>query len=221
MVPTGARVADVGTDHGLVPIALVDRGRASWCVAIDTDDRVLRPLRARLARDPIARPIEVRTGDGLAPVTGDDRIDTVILAGLGSDTVIRILERSEPPPTDGPRWILQPQTGPDAIRAWLRAHDHVLVDERIVEERGRPYLVLAAEPGVETGYDGPPGLEPDDLYAAGPLLVARRDPVALATWIATARRLDRIVEGLPPGSGERVRRDRARAHRIVGALGPA
>ncbi len=218
MVPAGARVADVGTDHGLVPIALVDRGRARRCVAIDVDETVLGPLRARLARDPVDRPIEVRAGDGLATVTGDDRIDAVVLAGLGADTVIGILERAGPAAPGGPRVIVQPQTGPDRLRAWLHAHGHALVDERIVEERGKPYLVLAAEPGVETGYGPRPGLAPGDLYAAGPLLTARRDPAALAAWTATARRLDRIVDGLPPGSGRRVRGDRDRAHRIVEVL---
>ena len=114
--------------------------------------------------------------------------------------------------------IVQTQTDPDAVRAWFHAHGHVLIDERIVEERGRWYLALAAEPGVENGYRPRDDLSRDDLYAAGPRLIARRDPAALEVWTATARRLDRLVDGLPAGSGARARQDRERAHRIVAAL---
>ena len=218
MVGAGARVADVGTDHGRVPIALVDRGLATWCVAIETHESLLRGVRVRLGSDPVARPIDVRVGDGLAPVTAADRIDTVVLAGMGSDTVVRILDRADRTRIGGPRVIVQPQTEPHAVRAWFHAHAHVLIDERIVHERGRSYVVLAAEPGVETGYRDRPGLEPGDLYAGGPLLIARRDPAALVAWTRAVRRLDRIVERLPRGTGERTRHTRDRARRIVEAL---
>ena len=218
MIRPGSRVADVGTDHGRVPIALVDRGRARSCVAIEPHEALLDGLRRRLGSGPAPRPIELRVGNGLAPLTAPDAIDTVVLAGLGSEAVLRILDRPDRTRIGSPRVVVQPQTDPYAVRAWFHAHGHTLTDERMVRDRGRWYVVIAAEPGVETGYDGHPLLRREDLYAAGPLLVARRDPDALASWLRTVRRLDRIVQRLPPGAGTNSRADLARAGRIVVAL---
>ena len=144
LVPQGARVADVGTDRALLPRALLASGRASYCLAIDRSPNVIRSARAAL---PVLRPgLELRSGNGLDAIEERDRIDVVVLAGLGARSIVRILDDPRRLSLGLGRLVLQPQTEPHRLRSWLGANGLEIVDERQAHERGRSYIVLAARP---------------------------------------------------------------------------
>jgi tRNA (adenine22-N1)-methyltransferase len=142
LVPHGARVADVGTDRALLPRALLATGRASYCLAIDKSPRVIRA--ARLALAGFDGPLELRCGSGLAAIEERDRIDVLVLAGLGARTIVRILDDPRRRVLRPSRLVLQPQSEVERLRGWLAAEGLELVDQRLAVERGRRYLVLAA-----------------------------------------------------------------------------
>jgi tRNA (adenine22-N1)-methyltransferase len=218
-VPPGSRVADVGSDHGRLAESLLRSGRAVACIATEKRAHRLDVLRARLATGRPLAGLELRVGDGLAPLVPADRIDVIVLAGMGGDTIRRILDRAIVDRLSPSRLIVQPQTRHADVRAFLRRAGFRLIDECAVREDDRHYVVIVARPGPETAYVAPgDDLDEDDLLAAGPLLVARRDPVALEAWADEVDRLAAIVAELPPGSGDRARESLARARRIVRAL---
>jgi tRNA (adenine22-N1)-methyltransferase len=142
LVPDGARVADVGTDRALVPRALLASGRASYCLAIDRSPQVIRAAHAALLG--LGSGLELRRGNGLAAIEEQDRIDVVVLAGLGARTIVRILDDPRRLTLGLGRLVLQPQTEPERLRAWLEANGLEIVAERRAHERGRSYVVLAA-----------------------------------------------------------------------------
>lgn len=145
-VPPGTRVfADVGTNHGILPIAVLQEERALRCVAIDKSAPALADARRRLRRSHRAEHIDLRLGDGLAPIAPHE-IDVICLAGLGPRTMASILESGLPQLCGSRvRLVLNPFGGSDAPRAFLAAHGFAVVADSIVAERGRDYTIIVAE----------------------------------------------------------------------------
>jgi tRNA (adenine22-N1)-methyltransferase len=216
----GARLADVGSDHGLLPRALLASGEASFAVATERT----RERAARIGRPPAGAPwasrFVVREGDGLAPLLPEDRLDTVVVCGLGGRSIVRILSGGRLALLAPSALVLQPRSEPALVRGWLLASGWRLTAERLDVDRGRRHLTLRAEPG-----DGAPdyrdaGLTRDDLLAAGPLLVRSGSVDVEAAWRDTRERLRRIVTAGPPGgaAAERAREELRRAERVLARL---
>ena len=109
-----------------------------------------------------------RLCDGLSAIAPDEA-DTLVIAGMGGETIIHILESA--PWTRGCTLLLQPQTKIELLRAWLREHGYAADAERLVEDKGKLYLVLSvrgAEPGTASVLEQYGGfcLEGDPLYGA-------------------------------------------------------
>lgn len=218
-VDRGSRVADVGSDHGLLPLRLAASRRAVFCLATEKTEA----LAARIARPPAgaswAHRLRYRGGDGLAALRPEDAVDTVVIAGVGAATIVAILAalpRLRPSPA---RLVLQPRTDEAALRRWLSAHRWVLVSERLTEDRGRVYVTLAAERGADGALYRHPTLSRADLLAAGPLLVRARTAAMFRYWTAQRHRLAAIVDSDASGAqAARARTALARARRILAAI---
>ena len=212
LVPSGARVADVGADHGRLARALLGLPSTPGVVATEaTAARLART--ARLLGDSAEDPrLSLRAGPGLEPLSPGDRLDAVVLAGLGARTIQGILRWPGRADLGVGRWILQPTRDEGALRRSLRELGLVLVDERLVEERGRFHFVLAAAPGREE--------EDEDLLEIGPFLLRDRPPALRAYWEATRERLRRVVPAAGDGPvARRARRRLALAERVLRSLG--
>ena len=175
-VPPGSRVADVGSDHARLALGLLASGRASHCVA--TDVRPLRlPSAAGTAVD--RGSLECRTGDGLEPLHASDRLDVVALCGLGTRTIERILDPERRSSLRVRRWVLQPQTEWARLRRWLHRQGLAIDDERLVEERGRFYLIVAAVDRDVTTTVSRTGAFADEV---GPVLLRHGDTTTRRYW---------------------------------------
>ena len=146
MAGRGRVVADVGTDHGLVPLGLLASGAFERAIAIDR-----RPLPlevARRNRDKAALDLELRLGDGLAPLAPHEA-DTLVLAGFGGHTMCSVLDAhpSVTRPQDGsasPKLVLQPLQQVTVVKTYLADRGYTIASERVVTEGRRAYVVLAA-----------------------------------------------------------------------------
>ncbi len=168
LVPPGRPLADIGTDHGLLPTTLVVHGQVPHAIACDRAAGPVARARATAARARVGDRVVVRMGEGLAPLAIGE-VDTVVVAGVGAETIVRILA-AEPERTRAlRRLVLQPNFGHELLRRWLTSHALAIVDERLVEDRGRFYTIVVAEPA-------PPGPAPDwDIaqWQIGPHLLRR------------------------------------------------
>lgn len=204
LVPEGSVAADVGAGHGRLAAHLVASGRCPRVIVVDRSRDELAAVAPRPGLD-------LRLGDGLAPIGPRDGVDTVIVAGMGGASIAGILLRGARGLTVA-RFVLQPQTEAALLRKRLPGAGLALVDERLVEDAGRSYVVLVAEPGGAGGPDRFPGLTPEDVLAAGPHLLSRRPVELAAAWERQRVRLARIARR---GGG---REELARAERILAYL---
>lgn len=174
-VPTGARLADIGSDHGYLPVALVQRGAIAAAVA---GELALTPLRSaeRNVRDNgLEQWITVRLANGLAAIQPADGITAISICGMGGETIRDILENGKPHLSGHERLILQPNRGEQPLRQWLMENDYRILSEDVLRENRFDYEIITAE------RSGPVTYSAEELYF-GPLLMPARCPAFLAKW---------------------------------------
>ncbi len=199
-VETGSRVADVGTDHGYVPIALAERGIAVHGVAMDVREGPLARAREHIRRHGLEDVIEVRLGDGVKELK-DGEADTVIVAGMGGELVIHILEDGKRLWGEIKHWILSPQSELDKVRKFLEDNGFLIEREDMVQEEGKYYTVMRVIPGRMEP------MEPWELLY-GPCLVRQKHPVLGEFLVREQNTLEEILKGINRQEGEKAK-DRA------------
>ena len=219
LVPPRSRVADIGTDHGLLPRHLLQSGRAAYCIATERDARRVERLRHAAAERPTRAALEVRQGDGLDVLGPEDRIAVVIAAGLGARSILRLLDQDSAHRLGVTRLVLQPLTEPARLRRGLAERGFGIVEERLVLDRQRLYTVIAADWGRADQFPDHPALDRDDLYEVGPCLVRCGDALVSKLWRRERETQMRLLERATRGAGRHVVRQRFElAGRILAAL---
>ncbi|MBO5909108.1 MAG: SAM-dependent methyltransferase, partial [Clostridia bacterium] len=142
MVRKGDRVADIGTDHAYLPVYLVKSGISPFVYACDVVDGPLLNARKNIESAAVEN-ICIRKGDGLAAVAPSE-VDTLIIAGMGGDLIIRILEAAPWICNSRYEFLLQPMTSAEDLRCYLYENGFDIVAERAVCSQGRVYSVIKA-----------------------------------------------------------------------------
>jgi tRNA A22 N-methylase len=196
-------LADVGSDHGLLPIAAVSRGLAERALAVDLREEPLRGAQRNLVRAELEDRVSTLQGDGVAALAGRG-VDALVLSGLSGRTIERLC-RAAPHVLAGVRQlVLQANQGADTLRAWALDSSWHLRDEVMVEERGRTFVACAFVHGV--GADPAyalAGWPTTTLCKVGPLLLARKGALARRYCEAQhARFLELANVGAPGAAAE-------------------
>lgn len=140
----GKRMADIGTDHGLVPIFLIENKIVDYAIAADISKPSLQKA-IDLAKEKNIE-LDARLGDGLEVLNPEDGIETVVIAGMGGVLIGEILSASEI--SKNVRLILQPMQGAKELRKYLFENGYEIIDEDVVFEDDRYFEIIVAE------YDG-------------------------------------------------------------------
>jgi tRNA (adenine22-N1)-methyltransferase len=138
-------VLDVGTDHGYVPIALIQNGQVQRAIASDISAASLQKAKEQIIRRGITG-IETRLGFGL-DIVAPGECDAIVIAGMGGLLMADILLKSKIKLGDSFHLVLQPMNNVQAVRLALEAIGARLVFEKVVFEDGHYYQIMAAEPG--------------------------------------------------------------------------
>lgn len=142
LVPEGAKLGDIGTDHAYLPIALCETQQISKAVAIDVHEGPYRSACAAVQQRHLDNVINVRMGDGLMPLYSGE-VDALTLAGMGGRTMLDILSARPDILNSVTDLVVQPQGGEGLVRLTLLADRWLLKAEQLVEEEGRVYVVMA------------------------------------------------------------------------------
>ena len=144
LVRPGSRVADIGTDHAYLPVALVGSGVCPSALACDVREGPLQNAKKAVEAAGLSDRIECRLGDGLS-VVGADEADEIIIAGMGGETVAAILAACPWSREPGRRYLLQPMTHAEDLRRHLLENGFVIGRELTVAVGRHVYLIIEAE----------------------------------------------------------------------------
>lgn len=178
-------MADVGTDHGQLPVFLVLSGRVPRAVVSDKREAPLQGAKdlawsCRLS----AAQFDARLSDGLAHLASGEAA-TVTICGMGGTLMARILSENPPSASGVLRLVLQPNNAAEVLRSHLSSHGWAIQREEMIEDGRYFYPVIAASPGEQELS------EADALF--GPEL-RRHRPRAFVRWLGLeAHRLEALV----------------------------
>ncbi len=182
-VRPGAVLADVGTDHGYLPVRLLLDGTIPFAVASDLRKGPLARARETAGRFGVEERISFRLCDGLSGIRANEA-DTIVIAGMGGDTIAAILEATRWV-REGKRLLLQPMTHGEALRGWLWENGFQIERELLAREGKRFYCAIEARGGEM------PPLSPAELWVGR----QSEDPLR-GKWLAhMASKIFRILDG--------------------------
>ena len=133
-------VADIGTDHGYIPVYLALNGLARRIIASDVSSGSLAAARRSAEKYCVSDKIGFIVAPGLTGLSETD-VDTIVIAGVGGETIAGILEES-PWAKNGKRLILQPQTKIETLKLFLQENSYSIRETEQTQDRGRTYSVL-------------------------------------------------------------------------------
>lgn len=198
MVPPGARVADIGTDHGYLGIHLLQSGISPHVIACDLRQGPLENARRSARQFGADGNIEFRLSDGLEKIDPEE-IDCAVLAGMGGDLIIRILSACSWKAREDLTFVLQPQSAGNILRRWLCGEGFELLREEPVQDGSFLYTVMQLRAG------SPAALTPGQEYAS-PALIRSGSPLVSAYLARVETALIATVEGLRGAEKQRPER---------------
>lgn len=177
-------VADVGTDHGYIPVYLISSGKAEKAIAMDVNEGPLLRAKEHIRQFHLDAQIETRLSDGLIGLQPKEA-EVLVIAGMGGALMMRILDEGKDAAHAAKRLVLQPQSELLSFRRYLMEHGYQITEEDMVYEDGKFYSMMAArwaQDGTRNAY------VEDDVRGEwakigssslkyGALLIARRHPV--------------------------------------------
>lgn len=146
LVPPGARLADIGTDHAYLPAALVQAGRIPSAIAADLRQGPLARAKETVVRAGLTGKIFFRLCDGLSGIRPGE-VDAVAIAGMGGETIAAILAAAPWTRERDVPLVLQPMSSMSDLRLWLAGHGCRILEERLCREGNTLYTAWAVRAG--------------------------------------------------------------------------
>ncbi len=192
-IPTGSRIADIGSDHAYLPCYAISKGVASYAIAGEVVKGPYLSAEKQVEESDLTHAIDVRMGDGLQ-VIAPGEVDCITIAGMGGALIASILEKGKVKLDGVTRLILQPNIGARAIRVWLFENGWELQSEEIIEEESKIYEILVAEKGnSERPYSKD---HKDKQILMGPFLLLEKNEAFIKKWKQELEQWNKILRNM-------------------------
>ncbi|MCC4383239.1 tRNA (adenine(22)-N(1))-methyltransferase TrmK [Limosilactobacillus reuteri] len=188
LVPAGARVADIGSDHAYLPAALVLDGKIDFAIAGEVVKGPYENAVREIKDHQLEGQVIPRLADGLAAIEPADKVDTITIAGMGGSLIASILEKDKNKLTGIKRLVLQPNVGESQLREWLMNNHYQIMIEKIIEEDNHIYEIIVAEPSVVPFRYSKYELD------FGPFLLENKGPVFRKKWQEYLQREAHVID---------------------------
>ena len=206
-VEPGESAADVGTDHGHVPVELVRRTIVKKAVAMDVRKGPLSRATENIALAGLSAKIETRLSDGVAKLLPGEA-DSVVIAGMGGELIIKILENGRHMWDSVKQWVLSPQSEIFKVRRWLFENGFVIRKEDMVLEDGKFYTVMDVRREKDADSEGKTvdldvlSLSEDSRMLYGDYLIRTKNPVLLTYLKEEEAKILRFLGDLSAKAGD-------------------
>lgn len=195
LIPKGKIVADIGTDHGILPVYLVSQGISPTAIASDLNKGPLEAAKKTVTEAGLSHKIKLRLGFGLETVEFAEA-DVAVIAGMGGGTISKIIEASgDQCPVK--ELVMQPMGDSGQLREWLVRNGWKIIDEDIIEEGGRYYEIIYSVKGREQVLD-------QSILTIGPRLFEKKHPLLEKLIKREIEGNTNIIASLEQGLGEEI-----------------
>ncbi len=201
-------LADIGTDHGYVPIGAYLGGRIKRGIACDVNAGPLEKAKRHIAAYNLSHVIETRLSDGFLAVSAGE-VDCAVIAGMGGMLMIDIIKSGGHAVSGLKRLVLQPQLDVPAVRKFVREVGFSITDELMVYEDNIYYNIICCErvgSGTKISDDADCYTEADLQF--GKILINKRDKTLIDYINAEIGKLTKIKIELTNASGSAAATDR-------------
>ncbi|EGT3615169.1 SAM-dependent methyltransferase [Clostridium perfringens] len=166
-------IADIGTDHGYIPIYLVKEGICEKAIASDINKGPIEKAKVNVAFEGVSDKVKCLLGPGLNPLKVGE-VNGVILAGMGGNLTRDILLADMPKVKKYDFLILQPAQNPEVLREFLYKNNYEIIDEDLIKDEGRFYELFK----VKYNEDSEKLIFEDELdYEISPILRKKEHPL--------------------------------------------
>ncbi len=196
----GESVADIGTDHGFLPIALWETGKSPHVILSDINIGPLEKARDNINKYFPEEDFDIRIGNGIQTIKPAE-VDDIVIAGMGGALIAEILGDDKTKSRSFKKIILQPRNAQKKLRGWLLGNGFHIKDEALVKEGKYFCEIILAVPGnkVTESEDINLGLDTIDLEVS-PILFEKKDPL-LVEFIENKIRIEKkILDAINDGA---------------------
>ena len=196
LVDNGKRIADIGTDHGYIPVYLLNQNKIQYAILGDVNKGPLENARKEVTRNKLQDKVDLRLGSGIE-VLKENEVDEIIIAGMGGMLINNLLKANEKV----------------ELRMFLYQNGYKILDEHLVREEHRLYEIIVCK------YEG---LEPQEIdpiyYEIGLKLIENNDPL-LNDFIENKIRINQnVLKKLEGKEGQGIEDKRATLNKKIDAL---
>lgn len=185
LIEDNSNIIDVGCDHALLDIYLFKNKKNVKIIASDIKEGPLEQAKRNISK--FKYPIRVKLGSGLDPIEED--IDTVVIAGMGGDTIIDILQKGKDKLKNVKKMILSPQSEWKRIRECMVSLGFYIEDEKLIEDGNKYYLIIKVAKGIKK-YS-------DKEIEYGPILLKEKSSIFIDFYTRELNAKKNVIKNIP------------------------
>ena len=141
------RLIDIGTDHGLLPIYVLERGIVAKAIGVDKSNLALGQARVNQEKSAEGEHLELVCADGLEALNVKET-DCIVLAGMGGRNIVQILSSGK---MESARQIItQANSNQPFLRRFLSEKGWKIERENILRHQKKLYVTISWKKGTET-----------------------------------------------------------------------
>lgn len=201
------KMADIGTDHGYIPIYLVEQKRVHDAIAMDISKGPLQRAREHVQLHKLDEYIELRLSDGAKELNVGE-VQEVVIAGMGGRLMMKIIDESRELFHSLQGFVIQPQSEYGYVRHFLEENGYVILKENMVEEDGKYYPMMRVSSGQMK-------LEQECFYEYGEYLLTEKHPVLQEYLLKEYDNYKKISKTLQQGTTEKQKQRLVEVEKII------
>ncbi|WWU45582.1 class I SAM-dependent methyltransferase [Paraclostridium sordellii] len=202
LVGENKKIADIGTDHGYIPVYLLNNNKINYAILADVNKGPLENARKEVKHNKLENKVDLRLGSGLE-VLKINEVDEIIIAGMGGILISELLNVKKDVSQSVEKLILQPMQAQSELRKYLYNNGYEIINEVLVKEDFRIYEIIEAK------YTGKNTVVTDDIYyEVGKKLIENKDDLLEEFLIKKINAYKGLLDKLDGKIGEGIERKR-------------
>lgn len=163
-------IADIGTDHGYLPIYLIENGVCKTAIASDIKKGPLNKAKINIKKYNMEEKIQCRLGAGLNTIK-ESEVDCAVISGMGGNLISDIIDNDLEVFKSLKYTVLQPVQNPEVLRKYLYGKGFNIIDEELCIDENKYYEI------IKVGYNNNVTIKNDIYYEISEKLIKKKHPL--------------------------------------------